>query len=368
MEQFLGAILCFSGFILFKAWASRSSENRLETSVAYVPRMVTRIGFAVLPLVIAGLLWWLGIRDVALILVTALFVAAQTIAAARVRAETGMPTTNVSYDYTKLPMILGMTTMTGAKTFTNYIATAFMPVSLLFRTLPQQLENIELARRHKVHYGTIALSSLVAFVAALAIGMMGFLILTYFVGEVVWAEGLKVQGPNGFSIARAPLWISHFQGETGLSQFNLVQWHRVAFGAIGFTVVLALLLLRTFYLRFPIHPIGYLLMLFSIYYTWASPYYKGAEGDASAGKEQTWLWAGFFLAWLIKWLTIKYGGMNTYKRVKPLFIGLVVGSVLAIFCWNMVDLGYSIWAESVVEPSELMKKFTEKPPYSPKVY
>ena len=63
-----------------------------------------------------------------------------------VRAETGLPTHHTTYEFAKLPLIFGLTGFTGATVYTRFITLAFLPVTLLFRTLPQQLENLELSR------------------------------------------------------------------------------------------------------------------------------------------------------------------------------------------------------------------------------
>ena len=40
-------------------------------------------------------------------------------------------------------------------------------------------------------------------------------------------------------------------------------------------------------------------------------------------------WFGMFLAWLIKLLILRYGGIVLYRRMLPLFIGLILGRASA---------------------------------------
>lgn len=40
---------------------------------------------------------------------------------------------------------------------------------------------------------------------------------------------------------------------------------------------------------------------------------------------------GFFVAWLVKFLVLRYGGGKIYQSAKPLFVGLVVGEVIIKF-------------------------------------
>jgi hypothetical protein len=74
------------------------------------------------------------------------------------------------------------------------------------------------------------------------------------------------------------------------------------------------------------------------------------------------------VAWLIKKLIVKYGGMNAYKQAKPFFIGMVVGAVVCIFLWNTIHLGANLVGGQVAEPSAFIRKFLELNPYIPSVY
>ena len=369
MEQMLGATLCFSGMLLIKAWFSGRDKPADLAGNSYIGPRMTRWGLIVLPVVVAGLLWMMGVRDALLLIVAGILLLAQTIAAARARAETGLPTGQVSYEFSKLPIIFGMTGLSGAKSFVNFIGLAFLPASLLFRTLPQQLENLELARRFKIRYGTVARASLVAFLSAIAFGMVSFLLFSYFLGETFYGfDGHKFGGKWGPSdipnLTAYPLWISHFFGENGLDKFTRTHWIRIWFIGIGFGVVALLMFLRSRFLKFPINPIGYVVVLLSFHYDWVNPFYRGLNAP-----DTSWLWSSVLLAWLIKKLTVKYGGMNAYKASKPFFIGLVAGAVFCIFAWNMLDLGCSIAAENATgEVSPFLDYFRSHPPFSPRFY
>jgi hypothetical protein len=67
----------------------------------------------------------------------------------------------------------------------------------------------------------------------------------------------------------------------------------------------------------PIHPLGYLLLL-----SWT-----------------TWtIWLSLFLGWLAKVLILRLGGATLYKTSQTFFIGLFMGEVVAIGFWLMVSL------------------------------
>lgn len=83
----------------------------------------------------------------------------------------------------------------------------------------------------------------------------------------------------------------------------------VSFGLFG---TIALMLLRQRFLWWPFHPIGY----------------------AVAGTStMSWLWCATLVGWLIKSLIIRYGGMKTYKRAIPFFIGLILGDYITGSVW-----------------------------------
>ena len=122
-------------------------------------------------------------KSISLILAISLATLAITVAAARVRAETGLPTFHVFYESTKLPIVLGLTGISGAKAYAAFINIVFLPMTLLFRTLPQQLENMELARRYRISYRTVAWSGFLSFAMAIGVGMVSFLLFVYAIGQ-----------------------------------------------------------------------------------------------------------------------------------------------------------------------------------------
>lgn len=48
-------------------------------------------------------------------------------------------------------------------------------------------------------------------------------------------------------------------------------------------------------------------------------------------------WFPCFLAWMFKSLILRYGGMMLYTRMRPLFLGLILGEFLSALFWTMVS-------------------------------
>jgi hypothetical protein len=370
-EQLLGAALCFAVILLYKAWQSsrRESEaSRLHhVEHPYVPPRVTTAGMIAMPLCIGWLLWDFGLTNIPFLLLFGGVCILFTIAAARAKAETGLHTQHASYEFTKLPIVFGMSGFTGAKVFAMFSAIVFLPFTLLFRLLPQQLENMELARRNRVRYGEVALASILAFVVALGVGMASFLILAYYRGSGVYGAGAQQANVTTEGVVHYSMWVSHFLGEKGLDKWTEMHGIRIAFILVGVGIFALLSFLRARVMGFPLHPVGYLVILLSVMLDASSPYIRTAPGIDL--KDVTWIWGSALTAWLVKKLVIKYGGMRTYRHTKPFFIGLVAGAFLLVFVINVVDFAASAKAQrpgTTLTP--FLKTFHENPAYTPGVY
>jgi len=105
---------------------------------------------------------------------------------------------------------------------------------------------------------------------------------------------------------------------------NLIVDTRAAFDANGVWVLIGAawlclsLFIRKSIFWFP-HPIGFILLF--------NPLLSS-------------IWFSFFIGWIIKSICVKYGGKSTFNRIKPIFIGLIFGEILAIFIWLLLGMGY----------------------------
>ena len=83
---------------------------------------------------------------------------------------------------------------------------------------------------------------------------------------------------------------------------------------VGSTVMALLLLARRLWVWWPLHPIGFPI-------------------------SSTFHWMAFnaFLAWLIKGPILRYGGVRTYRRVRPFFLGLILGHFIIFGVFWIID-------------------------------
>jgi hypothetical protein len=93
-------------------------------------------------------------------------------------------------------------------------------------------------------------------------------------------------------------------------------WVR-SFALVGAAVMLLLVIGYHRFYWWPLHPIGYLTC------------YSSAMRI---------LWFSFFVGWLCNALCMRYGGVELFKKVRFLFIGLIVGDFLMGGIWALVGL------------------------------
>lgn len=94
---------------------------------------------------------------------------------------------------------------------------------------------------------------------------------------------------------------------------------RLTFTAIGGGIMGLLLFLRQRFLWWPLHPIGFPI--------------------AATFPVHNYNWSSLFLAWLLKGVVMHYGGVKAYRRLMPLFLGLILGHFATATVWVFID-GY----------------------------
>ncbi len=92
-------------------------------------------------------------------------------------------------------------------------------------------------------------------------------------------------------------------------------WH-LGFTGLGAFIMSILTYVKARYVGFPIHPIGMTLGL---------------------THPVNHVWFSVFLAWLFKAAILKYGGAGLYTRLRPLFLGLVLGTFGSAGFWLIIS-------------------------------
>lgn len=92
---------------------------------------------------------------------------------------------------------------------------------------------------------------------------------------------------------------------------------RLPWVGLGLAITLLLGWARSRLVWWPLHPAGFALGI-----SYAMNYF----------------WCCVFVAWGIKWVLIRYGGMSAHRRAIPFFLGLVLGDYTVGAIWSLVAL------------------------------
>ncbi len=191
--------------------------------------------------------------------------------------------------------------------------------------MPYMATSLKVLDDNKVNLRRFAFFAKLAIVVALSVGFVTVLILAYTDGagnlskgeRGVWTEGVRqVLTMMDFGQYEAS------QQASGLSKLALVRPDGGMLGLvlIGVVVVIGGYLLRFRFSKWPLHPVFFLVV------------------GTSVGM---YAWASFLLGWIIKTLIVKVGGGSVYHRVKPLFIGFILGEFMMIAIMLIVGFFYN---------------------------
>ncbi len=108
---------------------------------------------------------------------------------------------------------------------------------------------------------------------------------------------------------------------TFFAKLGLVQTSEadLRFFLAGLAAVLVCASLRFKFSRFPIHPVMFMV--------WGT--YPALQS-----------WGSFLIGWFVKSLIIRIGGGGAYRRMKPLFLGLIAGEILAVGIHIVYNIAY----------------------------
>jgi len=244
------------------------------------------------------------------------------IAITRMRAELGPPAHDLH--------MAGPDSIIPAVRQSNQIARADLAMFSMFygfnrayrsHPMPIQLEGFKMAERVGGKYQPLFWAMLVALVFGAISAFWAMLDQNYRVGA---AE--KIAPPNVNLIFGSEPW-NRMSGwvkspSPPQQQFNT----QVAIG-VGFLFTLALNALRLRMSWFPFHPVGY---------------------AVSSSWSLSLLWLPLLVAWILKLVILRYGGLRAYRHWLPLFLGVILGECIIGGMWTIVGIAlnmptYAFW-------------------------
>ncbi|MDA0744969.1 MAG: hypothetical protein O2954_00490 [bacterium] len=235
------------------------------------------------------------------------------IAFARLRVDGGLPVTGV-------PVLMGylffLVFGTGPGVFEDqtYVIFAFLAV-LSYTSVGLwpgvQFEGLKLAERTGVPVQRMVWAMFWGVGIGLVVGAIFSLNTIYEYG--IFA--LDQQG-GGRTAARIGRYYHYLYGDVATQQGG-TDWYRLAAHAAGGAVTWILVFLRGRFLRWPLHPIGY---VYGTGFGWT-------------------IWGAALVGWFCKWLVAQYGGATTYRKVRPFFLGMIFSEVSMRLFWA----GVAMW-------------------------
>lgn len=282
--------------VWLKAIGRKSSIDESQEPLTYRSAL---IGLGVALLAMVGFCTAAGMNPL-VALVVILLGLIYMVAATRIRAETGNawlfgPSVDVS---TLMTRTFG-TSLLGAHDLTilAYLRPAIANFDLRCMTMPHQMDAFKMAAEVRLSSRPLVL--------AIAVSTVIGLFASFLIALSLW-HGFGAEGgtePWRTAQGRVPFdnLVDVLRNRTGPDKTGIL-------GLIcGFGITTALMLLRTQFIWWPLHPVGYAI----------------ANTDT-----MTATWLPFFLAWLFKSLALRYGGAGFYRTSLPFFLGLIAGDIL----------------------------------------
>lgn len=298
--------------MLRAAWRPQSTlsgeRDSLFDDEPFSPRFVV-VGFVTS---LIGLLLWCGFAGINVVFALA-FVGTYwmvSLVISRVVIEGGFLFPQVTFSTLEMMTTsLFSASLIGAANLTklSFLQRTLMP-DMRTNVLPAFMHTFKIAdelRLDRRGLRRLLFGVALAIVAALATTIVASLWALYSKGGLTGYAWFTTGGPQS-------IWKS---SQTMIKQQAGFDALKVLCMGVGAGVVWLLTFARARFTWFPLHPLGYIM---------------------ASGYPITRLWFPFFVGWLVKTLVMKFGGGDTYVRVRPFMIGLIFGNLSAMVMWMLI--------------------------------
>ena len=295
-----GGLLAFASAYVFKLLYEQATARKLDRGVTWGAGV-----FLFSVLAATGWLWWAGVSIPWGLAFLAIIVLV-TVALMRVVAEGGVYVFQLDFGPFHIAKLVG-----GVKAVSAAALAPLMAIySILFLDIktyiaPAILNSFKMQEETRASRRRFHAVVLISTLATVIVSTVAILYLSYEVGADRSSGWFFSSGPMNV-LDQTQRLVSDSIGDMGG-----MNWLFYLLGAAW--VVLSVLMRRRFF--WWIHPIGFVLMI---------------------NKRMGVLWFSFFIAWLCKRLAVKYGGRHVFARLRPLFIGLIMGQLAACLLWSIL--------------------------------
>lgn len=326
-EQSFGA---YMGIFVFAMWASRqhisnvinhmfSGRGEMDDEGEPLRYRTAAFGALLGTIVLMVFVWAMGMSWWLIIAFFAIYFA-MSLAVTRMRAELGPPAHDLhaAGPDAIIPMVIGPAKL-GTQNLVVLSMMFWFNRAYRSHPMPFQLEGFKMAERASMSYRKLFGAIMIAVVAGTIASFWSQLHICYQVGAAS-----KVAPPTvplifgGEPFNRLDGWLKGVE----------IPSRNIAWAiAVGFTFTILLNAMRMRFFWFPFHPVG-----FAVSSSWSMHQ----------------LWMCMFIAWLIKLVLLRYGGLRLYRQAVPLFLGLILGECVMGSLWTIIGIAlhtqtYAFW-------------------------
>lgn len=220
----------------------------------------------------------------------------------RMRAELGSPVHDQHFGGPDQMMYAAFGSQRlGASNLTMLSYLYFFNRAYDWLSMPHQLEGLKIAERAGIDNRKFAFAIILATIIGIPVSIWAYLHASYKFGMFTGFVGRE-------SFGRLERWLT-----------NPLEANYPAIIAVGTGLVLSFLLtfMRTRFFWFPFHAAGY---------------------AVSSTYTMNVFWFSIFASSVIKWLILRHGGLRTYRRAIPLFLGFILGECVITTFWGTLAI------------------------------
>jgi len=227
----------------------------------------------------------------------------------RMRAELGVPAHDLHLMGPGVVLSTAVgTRRLGVSNLTMFSLFYFFNRAYRCHPMPHSIEGFKIAHQSKISDSRMFLTMLIGTGLGIAAAMWVLLAGFYRLGASAGIAGYAINAFGREPFHRLQNWLAYPTS---------TNYPASSFIGIGFFFTLLLLFLRMRFFWWTLHPLGYAL---------ADDY------------SMQWFWASLWLSWLLKTITLKYGGIKRYRRAVPFFIGLILGEFVIGSLWSIIGI------------------------------
>lgn len=187
----------------------------------------------------------------------------------------------------------------------NFVEYVFM-YDLKSMMMPQLLHSLKMADEARVSRPSLYLALVLSVLVSVLASYWASLKIAYAKGALAMHPWFFISGPRSNAETLKSMLLNPLGPDFG----------RILALLLGGAFTWFLTLMRQRFLWFPLHPIGYVV---------------------GQGYEASRMWFPFLVGWLAKASVMKYGSIKVYRRLRPFFLGLVLGEYSAAGLWLVID-------------------------------